>query len=79
MKKKAGSTRGYHVSYALAGMAEGSDGWAWEVDLVAAGPTSNGFIVQWGGGDFNLIFVVTPAFFLLAILCMSQVTRGEAR
>lgn len=43
-----------------------------------AGPTINGFIVQWGGGDYNLIFLVTPAFFLLAILCMLGVTRGEA-
>jgi len=44
-----------------------------------AGPTINGYIVQWGGGDYNLIFVVTPVFFLLAILCMLGVTRGEAR
>jgi len=44
-----------------------------------AGPTINGYIVEWGGGDYNLIFVVTPAFFLLAILCMMGVTKGEAR
>jgi maltose/moltooligosaccharide transporter len=44
-----------------------------------AGPTINGYIVEWGGGDYNLIFVVTPAFFLLAILCMLRVTRGEAK
>jgi len=44
-----------------------------------AGPTINGYIVEWGGGDYNLIFVVTPAFFLLATLCMLGVTRGEAR
>jgi len=44
-----------------------------------AGPTINGYIVEWGGGDYNLIFVVTPAFFLLAILCMLGVTRGEAK
>jgi MFS family permease len=44
-----------------------------------AGPTINGYIVEWGGGNYNLIFLVTPAFFLLAILCMLGVTRGEAR
>lgn len=43
------------------------------------GPIINGFIVERGGGDYNLIFVVTPIFFLFAILCMTQVTRGEAR
>jgi len=44
-----------------------------------AGPTINGYIVEWGGGDYNLIFVVTPAFFALAILCMMGVTKGEAK
>jgi MFS family permease len=44
-----------------------------------AGPMINGYIVEWGGGDYNLIFIVTPFFFLLAILCMLGVTRGEAR
>ena len=44
-----------------------------------AGPTINGYIVEWGGGNYNLIFVVTPVFFLFAILCMLQVTKGEAR
>ncbi len=43
------------------------------------GPMLNGYIVQWGGGDYNLIFVVTPAFFVLAILCMLGVTKGEAK
>jgi MFS family permease len=43
------------------------------------GPTLNGYIVQWGGGDYNLIFVATPAFFVLAILCMLGVTKGEAK
>ena len=43
------------------------------------GPTLNGYIVEWGGGDYNLIFVVTPAFFALAILCMLGVTKGEAK
>jgi len=44
-----------------------------------AGPAINGYIVEWGGGNYNLIFLVTPAFFLLAILCMLGVTKGEAK
>jgi len=44
-----------------------------------AGPTINSYILEWGGGDYNLIFVVTPAFFVLAILCMLGVIQGEAR
>jgi len=46
-----------------------------------AGPTINGYIVEWGGGNYNLIFLVTPAFFLLAILCMmgGDTGRGEMR
>ncbi|MCX7683285.1 MAG: MFS transporter [Anaerolineae bacterium] len=44
-----------------------------------AGPIINGYIVKWGGGDYNLIFLATPAFFLLAVLCMLRVTRGEAQ
>ena len=44
-----------------------------------AGPTINGYIVEWGGGDYNLIFVATPVFYALAILCMLGVTRGEAK
>lgn len=43
------------------------------------GPVVNGYIVQWGGNDYNLIFLVTPTFFLLAILCMLNVTQGEAK
>ncbi len=42
------------------------------------GPITNGYIVEWGGGDYNLIFLVAPAFFLIAFLCMLGVTRGEA-
>lgn len=42
------------------------------------GPTVNGFIIEWGGGNYSLIFFTTPVFFLLAILCMLNVTQGEA-
>jgi MFS family permease len=43
------------------------------------GPIVNGYIVRLGGGDYNLIFLATPAFFVLAILCMLGVTKGEAK
>ncbi|MBN1178782.1 MAG: SLC45 family MFS transporter [Anaerolineae bacterium] len=43
------------------------------------GPIVNGYIVEWGHNDYNLIFLATPAFFLLAIVCMLGVTRGEAK
>jgi len=42
------------------------------------GPILNGYIVEWFSSNYNLIFIVTPVFFLLAILCMLQVTQGEA-
>lgn len=31
------------------------------------------------GRNYNMIFFVTPAFFVLAILCMLGVTKGEAK
>ena len=66
------------VSYADLGTYTGLYYIASQLAAVA-GPTINGYIVEWGGGDYNLIFVVTPAFFVLAILCMLGVTRGEAK
>lgn len=42
------------------------------------GPLLNGAIVDWAGRDYGIIFVVTPAFFAVALLCMRFVTRGEA-
>ena len=43
------------------------------------GPTLNGIIIDATGRNFNMIFFVAPFFFVLAILCMLGVTRGEAR
>jgi MFS family permease len=43
------------------------------------GPVLNGWIVESAGNNYNLIFAVTPAFFVLAILCMLMVTRGEPK
>lgn len=42
------------------------------------GPMLNGVIIDLTGRNYASIFVVTPAFFVLAILFMLRVTRGEA-
>ena len=43
------------------------------------GPILNGWIVELADFNYNMIFMVAPAFFALAILCMLAVTKGEAR
>ncbi|HEX2906508.1 MAG TPA: MFS transporter [Phototrophicaceae bacterium] len=43
-----------------------------------AGPVLNGIIIDLSGSNYNMIFLVTPFFFALAVLAMTQVTRGEA-
>jgi maltose/moltooligosaccharide transporter len=43
------------------------------------GPILNGWVIDLTGRNYNMIFFVTPAFFVLAILCMLGVTKGEAR
>jgi MFS family permease len=45
----------------------------------AVGPILNGFIIDLTGRNYNMIFLVCPAFFLLALLCMVGVTKGEAK
>ncbi len=42
------------------------------------GPILNGVIIDLTGRNYNSIFLVTPTFFVLAVLCMVFVTRGEA-
>jgi maltose/moltooligosaccharide transporter len=42
------------------------------------GPILNGWIVDLTGRNYSSIFLVTPIFFVLAIVCMRFVTRGEA-
>lgn len=42
------------------------------------GPILNGFIVDLAGRNYSAIFLVCPAFFIAAVVCMSFVTRGEA-
>ncbi|HIQ00828.1 MAG TPA: MFS transporter [Anaerolineales bacterium] len=43
------------------------------------GPILNGWVIDMTGRNYNMIFLVTPAFFVLAILCMLGVTKGEAK
>ena len=43
------------------------------------GPILNGWVIDLTGRNYNTIFLVTPAFFVLAILCMLGVTKGEAK
>ena len=43
------------------------------------GPILNGWVIDLTGRNYNMIFFVTPAFFVLAILCMLGVTKGEAK
>jgi maltose/moltooligosaccharide transporter len=43
------------------------------------GPILNGWVIDMAGGNYNMIFIVCPAFFALAILCMLGVTKGEAK
>jgi len=43
------------------------------------GPILNGWVIDLTGRNYNMIFLVTPAFFVLAILCMLGVTKGEAK
>jgi MFS family permease len=43
------------------------------------GPILNGWVIDLTGRNYDMIFVVTPAFFVLAILCMLGVTTGEAK
>ena len=42
------------------------------------GPILNGWIIDLTGRNYSSIFLVTPFFFVLAIVCMRFVTRGEA-
>jgi maltose/moltooligosaccharide transporter len=34
------------------------------------GPILNGWVIDMAGSNYNMIFLVAPAFFVLAILCM---------
>ena len=43
------------------------------------GPILNGWVIDLTGRNYNMIFLVAPIFFALAILCMLGVTKGEAK
>jgi maltose/moltooligosaccharide transporter len=43
------------------------------------GPNIYGWIIQFSGGKFNLVLLISPIFLILAFLCMAFVKRGEAR
>jgi len=43
------------------------------------GPILNGWVIDLTGRNYSMIFLVTPSFFVLAILCMLGVTKGEAK
>lgn len=42
------------------------------------GPILNGLIIDATGRNYASIFLATPAFFVLALICMAFVRRGEA-
>lgn len=42
------------------------------------GPNVNGWAVQLTGGDYNVIMIISPVFFLAALWLMLGVKRGEA-
>ena len=43
------------------------------------GPTLNGRVIDLAGNNCNRIFLVTPGFFVLAVIFMLGVTKGEAK
>jgi maltose/moltooligosaccharide transporter len=42
------------------------------------GPILYGFIIQFSGGAYNLLMLISPIFMTLALISISGVTRGEA-
>jgi len=43
------------------------------------GPIFNGWIIDLTGGNYNMIFIVCPAFFAAGFLLMLGVSKGEAK
>ena len=41
------------------------------------GPTLYGFIIQFSGGNYSLLMLISPIFLIFAILSMAGVTKGE--
>ncbi len=42
------------------------------------GPVLNGWLIDLSGRNYSTIFLIGPAFFILAFACVSQVRHGEA-
>jgi MFS-type transporter involved in bile tolerance (Atg22 family) len=43
------------------------------------GPILNGWVIDLTGRNYSMIFVVCPVFFVLGLVCLSGVTKGEAK
>jgi Na+/melibiose symporter-like transporter len=43
------------------------------------GPVAYGFIIQFSGGAYNLLMLISPIFMALALISISGVTGGEAK
>jgi len=43
------------------------------------GPNLNGLVIQLSGNNYNMIMLVSPAFFFVALILMLGVKRGEAQ
>lgn len=43
------------------------------------GPTMYGWIVDFSGGKYNLVMLISPLFLIFAFVCMFFVKRGEAK
>ncbi len=43
------------------------------------GPTMYGWIVDFSGGQYNLVMLVSPLFLVFALICMAFVKRGEIK
>lgn len=43
------------------------------------GPTMYGWIIDFSGGQYNLVMLVSPLFLIFALICMAFVKRGEMK
>jgi maltose/moltooligosaccharide transporter len=43
------------------------------------GPIVYGFIIQFSGGAYSLLMLISPIFFVLALISIAGVTKGEAQ
>jgi len=43
------------------------------------GPIMYGFIIQFSGGAYSLLMLISPIFMVFALISIAGVTRGEAQ